>query len=188
MATEGPANEPNERAAAAAAEDELIRCAVQGNLGAFAQIVSLYRGRVLRTAYGVVGSAVEAEDVAQEVFVRVWHGLADHHGQGAFAAWIYRITVNAAIDVTRRRRQEVELQDHHTEQIASPEDVVLRRDQHRRIRQAIQSLPPNARATIILREYEQLSYKEIADILQIPIGTVMSRLNYARKLLREKLD
>ena len=79
-------------------EAELIKSAAEGNLGAFAQLVAIYRPRVIRTAYGIVGSPDEAEDVAQEVFIKVWSNLAYYNAQGAFASWLYRITTNAAID------------------------------------------------------------------------------------------
>ncbi|HHX64036.1 MAG TPA: sigma-70 family RNA polymerase sigma factor [Chloroflexi bacterium] len=192
MATEGRSEEYRPEATLSGkgepSEAELIQAAAGGNVGAFARLVSRYRGRVLCTAYGVVGSAAEAEDVAQEVLVRVWRNLSEHRQKGAFAGWVYRITVNAAIDTLRERRPEVELKDTHGEPRASAEEIVLLRDEARRVRRAIEALPPNTRVTLILREYEQLSYKEIAQVLQIPIGTVMSRLSYARKLLKETLD
>jgi len=169
------------------AEAELIRSASEGNLGSFAQLVALYRPRVIRTAYGIVGSPDEAEDVAQEVFIKVWSNLAHYNAQGAFASWLYRITTNAAIDSLRKRRREVPLEPYHSVDKEPPEATVVANDSRERLKKAVNALPPNARATLILREFEQLSYKEIAEALQIPIGTVMSRLNYARQLLRKEL-
>jgi RNA polymerase sigma-70 factor (ECF subfamily) len=106
------------------------------------------------------------------------------HGPEAFASWLYRITVNTALDALRRQPDEVPLESWHESQDPL-EETVLRNDQQRCLRMAIESLPLAIRATLILREYEQLSYKEIAEALQIPIGTVMSRLNYARQALRK---
>lgn len=171
----------------AMAEAQLIEAAATGNVGAFSQLVRQYRGRVLRTAFGIVGSTEEAEDVAQEVFVKVWNNLPRYRAQGTVASWLYRITVNAALDALRRKQDEVPLDDWQGDSSELPEEAALRSDRGERVRRALDSLPPGARSALILREYEQLSYKEIAGVLQIPIGTVMSRLSYARKVLKERL-
>jgi RNA polymerase sigma-70 factor (ECF subfamily) len=180
-------------------EAERIRRAANGDMRAFSSLVDEHRPRVLRTAYGIVGSTQEAEEIGQEVFIKVWRSLPDYNRVGAFSSWLYRITVNASIDRLRKRREETSIDelpegstplvDRLSEDDSDlPEEVVERSDTARIIREAIEELPPNARATLILREYEQLSYKEIAAALEIPIGTVMSRLNYARRVLREKLE
>ncbi|MBM3189080.1 MAG: sigma-70 family RNA polymerase sigma factor [Chloroflexi bacterium] len=178
------------------AERELIAAAAAGNMGAFAQLVAAHRARVLQVAYGVLGSGQEAEDVAQEVFIKAWRNLPHYHLRGSLASWLYRITVNTAIDVLRKSRDERALDEQHaalqgrertSSAPASPETMVLRQDEQQRVREAVAALPTNARVTLILREYEQLSYKEIAEALDIPIGTVMSRLHYARNWLRQYL-
>ena len=168
-------------------EAELIRAAASGNMGAFAQLVRAHRARVLRIAFGIVGSVEEAEDVAQQVFIKVWNSLPSYHPRGAFAAWLHRIAVNAAIDTLRRQPAAVSLEDWQPAERQLPEEAALRQDAYQRVREAVVTLPPNARAALILREYEQLSYREIAEALQIPMGTVMSRLNYARSILKRKL-
>ena len=174
-------------------EIEKIEAAAAGDMQAFAELVDEHRPRVLRTAYGIVGSIEEAEDIAQEVFVKAWKSLPSYNRVGAFSSWLYRITVNAAIDRFRRRRNETPLDDlpgQGATYVATehPEEDVIRQETRRALAAAIQALPPGARSALVLREYEQLAYSEIADILQIPIGTVMSRLNYARKLLRKELQ
>jgi RNA polymerase sigma-70 factor (ECF subfamily) len=168
-------------------EAELIHSAAGGNAGAFSQLVRKYRPQMVRTAYGIVGSAMEADDVAQEAFIKAWTNLPDFRQQCGFGTWLYRITVNTAIDAVRRRRLEAPLDDITPGERGSPEEVAVRREGQRRVRAAIQELPPAARAALVLREYEQLSYREIADVLNVPIGTVMSRLNYARQWLKERL-
>jgi len=169
------------------AEMGLIRKAAAGDMTAYAQLVSENRERVLRAAYGVLGSIEEAEDAAQDVFVKAWQKLETYNGEASFSSWLYRITVNTSIDVLRRRREQTGLDQQMAEKTYGPEDRMLQNDAQRQIRQAVDELPDGSRAVIILREYEQLSYKEIAEILEIPIGTVMSRLNYARRRLRETL-
>ena len=170
-------------------EDRLVRRANRGDLEAFGEIVERYRLRVLRTAHGIVGSSDEAEDVAQEVFVKAWQALDSFRPGGSLGSWLYRITVNAAIDATRRRRPSVNLDD-----IAPPqsnqhtERSVLDAEEAERVRRAVRNLPPASRAALVLREYEQLSYAEIAEVLNVPMGTVMSRLHYARQSLKDALS
>jgi RNA polymerase sigma-70 factor, ECF subfamily len=171
----------------AATEAAWIKEAAQGNTGAFAELVRLHRMRVLRTAFGVLGSQDEAEDVAQDVFIKVWHNLKDFQPETSFASWIYRITVNASIDVLRHRKEESGMDVEFRSLTVKPEDQVIKRASQQRVRSAIAQLPESARTTLTLREFEQLSYKEIAEVLQIPIGTVMSRLNYARQSLKKIL-
>lgn len=170
-------------------EDQLVRRAIRGDMDAFGDIVERYRLPVLRTAHGIVGSADEAEDVAQQVFVKAWQALETFQPGGSLGSWLYRITVNAAIDATRKRRPQVALDD-----IAPPrsdqhiERSVLDAEEAERVRRAVRNLPPASRAALVLREYEQLSYAEIAEVLNVPIGTVMSRLHYARQSLKEALS
>jgi RNA polymerase sigma-70 factor (ECF subfamily) len=168
-------------------EDALIRSAAAGNEGAFSQLVRAYRLQVVRTAYGILGSVTEADDVAQEAFIKAWESLPDLRQRSTFRTWLFRITVNTAIDAVRRRRPEPPLDETMSGEYEAPEEATIRRDIRERVQAAIRDLPPAARATLILREYEQLSYREIAAVLEIPIGTVMSRLSYARQLLRERL-
>jgi RNA polymerase sigma-70 factor, ECF subfamily len=168
-------------------ESEWIKEAAQGNSGAFAELVRLHRMRVVRTAFGVLGSQEEAEDVAQDVFIKVWHNLKDFQPETSFGSWLYRITVNASIDVLRHRKEESGLEIEYTSPTVRPEEHMLRHVNQLRVRRAIAQLPESARTTLTLREFDQLSYKEIAAILQIPIGTVMSRLNYARQSLKKIL-
>lgn len=165
-------------------ERQIIRKAAAGSAGAFSRLVDRYRPSVLRTAYGIVGSSAAAEDIAQEVFIQVWRKLPNYADAGAFSSWIYRITVNAAIDMLRKRPFEMELACGISDGGTSPEQIVLSRDAQRQLWNAVCDLPPKARAALVLREFEGLTYKEIAEALQIPIGTVMSRLNYARRRLR----
>jgi len=169
-------------------EAQLISEAAQGSTGAFAELVRLYRMQVIRTAYGVLGSQDEAEDVAQEVFLKVWHSLNTFQRETSFSSWLYRITLNTAIDVLRHRKEEVGLDIDYVSPTIRPEEAALRKDNQQRVREAIAKLPENARIALTLREFEQLSYKEISEILQIPIGTVMSRINYARVSLKKILS
>jgi len=175
-------------APAAEIETGLIAKAQQGDRLAFGELVRRHREGVINVVYRMCGDATLAEDVAQEAFIRAWQHLPNYQPRSPFRNWVYRIATNAALDVLRRERETVDVD---TLPLASsdegPEATVERGERGARVRQAVLSLPPASRAVLVLREYEGLSYREIADTLAIPIGTVMSRLNYARNRLRESL-
>ncbi|HEY63072.1 MAG TPA: sigma-70 family RNA polymerase sigma factor [Caldilineae bacterium] len=177
-----------------ATEAELIRRSQQGDEQAFGELVRRYYRLVVSVAYRLCNDPQLAEDIAQETFLKAWQALPRFHTQRkdkdstSLRAWLCRIAVNTAIDEMRRQRptvglEEVTLPDatQATESIDQTLDAEV-------VRSAIARLPERSRAALILREYEGLSYQEIAEALDIPIGTVMSRLNYARKRLREELE
>ena len=172
-------------------EDELVLIAdaQQGDKRAFGELVRRYHRGVVNVVYRMCGDADLAEDAAQEAFIRAWQHLPRYRPQSPFRSWLYRIAVNAAYDALRREHDAV---DPETVVIVSPEAgpaaLVERREREERVRQAVRALPPASREVIVLREYEGLSYREIADALDIPVGTVMSRLNYARRWLRQALS
>ncbi len=169
-------------------ELELIRQAQRGDRKAFGQLVRHHREGVVNVVYRLCGDADLAEEAAQEAFIRAWTNLPRYQPRSAFRNWLYRIASNVAIDALRREKETVELEAVplvHPD--SGPEALFEREERGERVRQAVLDLPPASRAVIVLREYEGLSYKEIADTLGIPMGTVMSRLNYARGLLRENL-
>lgn len=174
----------------------LIRRCQAGDLAAFEPLVEKYRQRVWRLAYQVVRDREEAWDVSQEAFIRAYQSLASFRGQSAFYTWLFRIVVNLATDRVRQRAARGRafgtervpenewdgvLPDEAT---ASPDDEAARREQRRRIARALDALPPHFRTIIMLSDVEGLSYREIAEVLNIPLGTVMSRLHNARKRLR----
>jgi RNA polymerase sigma-70 factor (ECF subfamily) len=175
-------------APSADSELDLIAQAQQGDRRAFGELVRRHREGVINVVYRMCGDANVAEDAAQEAFIRAWQHLASYRPRSPFRNWVYRIATNAALDALRRERETVDID---ALAVASsdegPEAAVEGEERGERVRQAVLALPPASRAAVVLREYEGLSYQEIADTLGIPMGTVMSRLNYARKRLRESL-
>lgn len=172
-------------------EDMLVTRAQQGDRGAYAELVCLHYPGVIKVVYHMCNNPQLAEDAAQEAFLRAWQHLPEYRSQGALRSWLYRIAVNAALDMLRR---EVKL---HPEDVTdlpladgqpNPESAVVTNERVALVRQAVNALPPASRAVLVLREYQHMSYQEISDTLDIPIGTVMSRLNYARGLLRARLE
>ena len=169
-------------------EAELIARAQQGDRGAFGQLVRRHRGGVINVVYRMCGDANLADEAAQEAFIRAWQHLPGYRPRSPFRNWLYRIATNAARDALRREIRTVDIDTVSvTDSTQGPQVAVEAQELGERGQQAVLSLPPASRAVLVLREYEGLSYKEIADTLGIPMGTVMSRLNYARNLLRESL-
>jgi RNA polymerase sigma-70 factor (ECF subfamily) len=176
-------------------ERELIRRCIAGDASGFEPLVEKYRQRVWRLAYQVLHDREEAWDVAQEAFVRAFHSLPTFRGQSAFYTWLFRITVNVATD--RHRQRGAQARAFGPERVTEeewarttpdpgggPDQAAARAEQRERIRQALDALPPKARTIIMLSDVEGLSYREIAEVLNCPMGTVMSRLHNARKRLK----
>ena len=177
---------------------DLIVQAQQGDRRAFGELVRRYREGVVNVVYRMCGDANLAQDAAQEAFIRAWKHLPNFRPRppsvrkgkpsDSFRNWLYRIATNAARDILRRERETVDVDGLPLAAAdAGPAEMVESAERGERVRQAVLALPTASREVLILREYEGLSYREIADTLSIPIGTVMSRLNYGRKRLRELL-
>jgi RNA polymerase sigma-70 factor (ECF subfamily) len=183
---------------APADERELIQRCLAGDVSAFEPLVERYRQRVWRLAYQVLRDKEEAWDCAQEAFVRAFHSLPAFRGQSAFYTWLFRITVNVATD--RQRARGAQARAFGAERVpeeewrrttpdpgGGPDRAAIQAEQRERIERALDALPPKARAIIMLSDVEGLSYREIAEVLRCPIGTVMSRLHNARKRLKSLL-
>ena len=170
-------------------EQAWIACAQQGDRQAFGELVRLHRAGVVNVVYQMCGEAALAEEAAQEAFLRAWQNLGRYNPRFAFRNWVYRIALNVAVDALRRERPTTSLLDAESLPSRSdgPEALLERKQQAEQVRQAVLDLPPASRAVLVLREYEALSYHEIAEALEIPVGTVMSRLNYARGQMRRAL-
>ena len=176
----------------AQSEADLVYMAQSGDRAAYGELVRRCQGSVVGVVYRMCGDPHLAEDAAQEAFVKAWTRLADftpRNGNG-LKAWLCRIAVNTALDALRRQKHTAQmpavgevLQDNNP----GPEAAALQAEQASEVQRAILALPEASRAVLVLREYEDLSYRQIADALDIPLGTVMSRLNYARSRLRETL-
>jgi RNA polymerase sigma-70 factor (ECF subfamily) len=172
-------------------ETELIHRAKNGERDAFSELVCIHAQGVMNVIYRMCGDAQIAEDAAQETFIQAWLHLTSYRPQTSLRNWLYRIAVNAATDLLRKEKRILPnaLEDLQlTDPQPGPEAVFSQEERTGLVQKAVLSLPDACRAVLVLREYEGLSYHEIAETLVIPVGTVMSRLNYARKVLREKLD
>jgi RNA polymerase sigma-70 factor, ECF subfamily len=176
-------------------EAELLERARKGDSEAFGILVERYQRRVVNVALAVVHNQDDALELAQETFVRAYENLGKFESRSSFSTWLYRIAANLAIDFWRREGRHVVLrgEDAENELRRMPTErgdsykAASRSELSDRLGKALEELTPEHRAVILLREVEGLSYDEISEVLQIPRGTVMSRLHYARTRLRTLL-
>lgn len=182
-------------------DGELVALAQAGNRDSVQTLLERYERRLMAVIVGMVRNPEDAKEILQETFVRAFRSLEGFKGESSFYTWIYRIAMNLAIDHQRRggKRPLVEFD----EAVGVKEDAVgdgsanlgidpfksmRSRELGKKIFEAIESLTPDHRAVILLREIDGLSYEEISDVLDCSLGTVMSRLHYARKKLQSRLQ
>ena len=179
-------------------DDKLVKRAKKGDSRAFDLLVLKYQGRVAQLVGRYIGNYAEVEDVTQEAFIKAYRALPKFRGDSAFYTWLYRIAANAAKNhlVARGRRpsSDMALDDSESLEVpgrlrdnASPDEVIMGHQLESLISATIEGLPAELRAALTLREFEGLSYEEIAEILECPIGTVRSRIFRAREAIDSKV-
>lgn len=179
-------------------EEMLIARAKSGDEQAFATIVKLYEKAVYNSALYISKNREDAIDIAQEVFIKLWRTLPSYRGEASLKTWIATITRNCAIDYVRARnqRQSISLTFGEDEKeadiidespLADPQKSYEQKERAKAVRKAVNTLPEPLRETLILREFHNLSYCEIANIQGISEGTVKSRISRGREHIREFL-
>jgi RNA polymerase sigma-70 factor (ECF subfamily) len=163
----------------------------EGDVEAFRQLVETHQARVIGTISKMLGSDAEAEDLAQQVFIRVWKSAGRYQPTAKFTTWLFRITRNLVFNELRRRRHFVD-QPEETPEPADrlekePDRVLLAEELQKAIQEAINALPESQRMAIILRRYEEMPYEEIAKVMDTTVPAVKSILFRARAELRERL-
>lgn len=169
-------------------ESTLITRSRAGDLEAYDHLVGAHQDRIYHVAFRITGNREDAWDAAQDAFVRAYQGLRSFRGEAGFGTWLHRIAVNAALDIVRRRPRTVSSDpDPQWTAPDDPADQAVRADVQRRVQSAIAALPPEQRTAVALRDLQGCSYEEIARILQVPLGTVRSRIARGREALRGHL-
>ena len=180
-------------------DEDLVRGSLAGDEGAFRDLMERYKRRAYGVARGIVGDPDEAQDVVQDAFVKAYYRLKDFRFGSNFFTWFYRLLVNQAIDRWRKTSRSptvpfdeawVSGETSDPEAMVypkTPEELAQNRQLSEGLTRTIAALPEYHRTVILLREVEGLSYEEIARILDCSVGTVMSRLHYARAKLKEAL-
>jgi RNA polymerase sigma-70 factor (ECF subfamily) len=192
-----------QRVAEASEEMALVDRCRAGDRAAFGRLITLYQDRVFNLCLRICGNAADAEDYAQEAFIKAMRSIDRFDGRSRFYTWLFRIAVNATITGRRSRKTTMLSLDQRpahtddsdsaqmrddlmTRETAPPERAVLH-EEHAAVMAALGELDDEYRAAIILRDVESLDYAEIADVLGVAVGTVKSRLHRARLALRERL-
>lgn len=177
-------------------EAKIVKRAQKGDTLAFVELVELYKDKIYNVCYRMLGNPHDAEEAAQETFLRAYANLNKYNSYHKFSTWIYRIASNGCIDRLRRKKQETSLDapladdeavDFYSilpSQDPLPEELVVRKETHLMLQEAIEKLPSAYRAVIVLKYIEDLSLQEIADILSLPVATVKTRLHRGREALR----
>jgi len=185
-------------------DHDLVQRVQAGDTAAFRALFDKYHRRAFAVAMGVVKNQDDALDAVQEAFVKVHKNIHKFQGSSSFYTWLYRIVMNVSIDHVRRtsRRKSLDFDEralHEESEVAgdgalvpsvtdaNPGNAALRRELGGAIQAALQELPEHHRAVIVLREIEGMSYEEMAEALEVPKGTVMSRLFHARKKMQAAL-
>jgi RNA polymerase sigma-70 factor (ECF subfamily) len=172
-------------------EIDLINRFNKGDPSAFEALVRKYQDRVYNLCRYMLRDPQNAQDAAQDIFLKAYGALKDFRPGASLYTWLYRIAVNTCLDYTRKSRREVirseSLSEEHISDAPSPEQRYTSKEITEAVQLALQRLPEKLRAAIVLREIEELSYEEIAEVLRTSVGTVKSRISRAREQLRHLL-
>jgi len=176
-----------------ASDEQLVKAAKRGNLAAFEELVARHRDKIYARAFSMMRNEEEAVDLSQEAWVKSWQRLKQFQGESSFGTWMTRIVINLCLDQLRRRkRQRTESIEEMSEEsggverqmpvvTVNPTERLERAELRKKIDQAMAQLSYEHRTVLVLHEFEEMEYKEIAKTMECSIGTVMSRLFYARR-------
>jgi RNA polymerase sigma-70 factor (ECF subfamily) len=182
----------------ATSDEQIVERALTGDAEAFGEIVRRWERRIFALAYGMLGREQDARDATQETFLAAFRNLRGFRGEAKVSSWLHRIAVNQCI--TRQRRAKVrneaaldEEEEKHALRFAAPREIspaglVEERERTAAVRRAINGLPVELRQVIVMKEFEELTFREIADALNLPLSTVKSRLYTALKQLHMRLE
>ena len=172
-------------------ENILAARAKNGDTEAFEELVLLYQNKVYRLALRMCGNSHDAEEAAQEAFLAAWRGLPSFRGESRFSTWLYQLTSHAALDLLRREKRHsgtVPIEDQVSLAAeGTPQQDAENEELRESLQKALMALTPEHRQIFLLRQMQQMSYEEIGGMLGLEIGTVKSRLNRAKKQLRQIL-
>jgi RNA polymerase sigma-70 factor (ECF subfamily) len=183
-------------------DEILVKQSKKGDLDAFEKLVKRYESKVFNLAYRILGNQVDAYDIAQETFIRLYRALPSFRGESSLTTWLSRITINVCRDELRRQKRcnllsmddnesgvknNTRYRNYVHSEVSSPEEIFERKEFYEKIQVCLYELSEEHRLILVMRGIQGMSYEEIAEILQCSQGTVKSRLSRARQLFKEKL-
>ncbi len=181
-----------------AAELALMEQCRRQDFDAFGKLIDLYQARIIGFVKRMVRNSEEAEDIAQEVFIRAYQNLGKFDGRSSLRTWLFRIAYNLCVDVARKKSRhlpEAGLVDHETNEVYeicdpkwNPETVILDEEMREVIEQSVATLSEKLRSVLLLHDKEELGYEELSELLNIPVGTVKSRLFLARQHVQRDVE
>ncbi|KXJ99551.1 MAG: sigma-70 family RNA polymerase sigma factor [Acidobacteria bacterium OLB17] len=179
-------------------DEQLVELSVSTEPDAFGEIVRRWERKIFALCFGMLGREDEARDAAQEAFINAYRSLPKFRGDAKVSSWLHRIAVNQCLTVKRRQKTRAEeyLGDEDEAEATtfvaaasgSPKHIAEKRERLRLVRQAVRALPVELREVIVMKEFEEMTFQEIADRLELPLSTVKSRLYTALKQLRSRLE
>ncbi len=179
-------------------DEQLVEIAVGNNPEAFGEIVKRWERKIFALCFGMLNREDEAKDAAQETFIAAFRNLKNFRGDAKVSSWLHRIAINQCLTTKRRTKSRSESfiddDENQNEKIfvaparISPSRTTEQNERLKFVRQAVQSLPSDLRQVIVMKEFEDMTFQEIADTLELPLSTVKSRLYTALKQLRMKLE
>lgn len=179
-------------------DEQLVELAISENPNAFGEIVKRWERKIFALCFGMLSREEEAKDAAQETFIAAYRNLKNFRGDAKVSSWLHRIAVNQCLTTMRRAKSRSESflddEDQTTEKVfiapsrQMPSRTTEQNERLHFVRQAVQSLPVDLRQIIVMKEFEEMTFQEISDILDLPLSTVKSRLYTALKQLRMKLE
>lgn len=168
-------------------ESQWIQAVLSGNKQAYAHIINKYKNRLYATILRMTQHPQKAEDLVQEALIKVYLQLDKFDGKGPFSSWLYRVAINHCLDELRKKRYQmihVEVHDFHLQNQQHPEVIFLQKEKNRQLERLISSLPNDERLIILLRYVNELSYKEISEIMDVSLSTVRNKLHRAKKKMK----
>lgn len=179
-------------------DEEIVNLAVREDANAFGEIVRRWDRKIFALCFGMLGREDDARDAAQEAFIAAYRNLASFRGDARVSSWLHRIAVNQCLTMKRRQRSRAEdlIDDENGEEdrvfiaplLNSPARRTEMKERMTLVRQAVTALPTDLRQVIVMKEFEEMTFQEISDTLELPLSTVKSRLYTALKQLRMKLE
>ena len=172
-------------------EQQIIKQILAGDKKAYAHIINEYKNPLYATILRMTRNPQTAQDFVQEAFIKIYEQLPKYDGKGSFESWLYRVAINFCIDEFRKKSYQIkqaELQDDQLVNESHPEVIFLKKEQSRQLEKLIATLPELERMILLLRYVNELSYTEIADLLNIPLSDVRNKLHRAKKKMRNQVQ